>query len=256
MQPAYGTSFLTINCAPKVPELGNAKNPLADLRVRKALAMAIDKRYIVDRITQMGEQPADAYVPPGFFDGWTSTPAPSYDIAQANRLLDEAGYADRSKMPAISIAYTSTSSARRMVAEFLVQEWTRKLRIPISVRPLDSKSASEYVHGKKYTLALAAWYGDYMDPSTFTDKYKSDCENNDSNWGGPEYDGLLESAIGEPDATRRTQLLMRAEAMINTDLPLIPLYYYTNVTMLQDNVNGLPANSKNLIVWKRVSLKD
>ena len=256
VQPAFGTAYLTVNCAAKVPELGSAKNPLSDPRVRQALAMAIDKRYIVDRITQMGEQPAEAYVPPGFFDGWTSTPAPAYDLARANRLLDEAGYADRSAMPTLSIAYSSTNAVRRMIAEFLVQEWTSKLRVPIAVRPLDSKSASEYVRGKKYTLALAAWYGDYMDPSTFTDKYKSDCENNDSNWGGPAYDGLLEAAIGEPDARKRTDLLMRAEAMINTDLPIIPLYYYTNVTMQQDNVEGLLPNSKNLIVWKRIRLKD
>ncbi len=65
--PAFGTAFLTLLTSPELPEsFGGGKNALADVRVRRAMAMAIDKQFIVDNITRMGELPARTYVPPGW----------------------------------------------------------------------------------------------------------------------------------------------------------------------------------------------
>jgi oligopeptide transport system substrate-binding protein len=250
--PAFGTAFLTVNCAEKVGELRDNKNPLSDVRVRQALSMAIDRDYIVNSITRMGERPANAYVPPGFFDGWTSTPAPTLNIEEAKKLLAEAGYPGGQGMPTISIAYNSESPTRKELAEYLSFQWKQKLGVPCELRPLELKTYREYITTKQYTLGLAAWYGDYMDPSTFTDKYLSTSLNNDSNWGPRAYDELLLQASKEPDEKKRLGLLMQAEAMINTELPVIPLYYYVNVTLHRDNVKGLLTNPKNLIVWKDV----
>src|SRR5205823_13617622 len=63
--PAFGTAFITFMCRPDLPQsLGGGKNPLADMRVRQALAMALDKRVITDNVTRMGELPARTYLPP------------------------------------------------------------------------------------------------------------------------------------------------------------------------------------------------
>jgi oligopeptide transport system substrate-binding protein len=251
---AFGTAFLTVNCAEKVPELNDARNPLADQRVRQALAMAINRDYVVNNITRMGEKPAMSYVPPGFFDGWVSKPAPGYDLDGAKKLLADAGFAGGKGMPTLSIAYNSDSPVRKQLAEYLAFEWRDKLGVPVDLRALELKTYRNYVTTKSYTLALVAWYGDYMDPSTFTDKYRRDSQNNDSNWGPDSYEKLLDAAEREPDEKKRTDLLVQAEAMLNTELPIIPIYYYVNYTMYRDHVSGTLTNPKNLIVWKEISV--
>jgi len=252
---AFGTAFFTVNCAPEVPEIAGAKNPLADVRVRRALAHGIDKDYIVRNITRMGEPVASAYVPPGFFDGWQSTPSPGYDLEAAKRLLAEAGFEGGRGMPTLAIAYNSDSPARKQIAEYLAFQWRNQLGVPVDLKPLELKTYRSYLTTKQYTLGLAAWYGDYMDPSTFTDKYRRAALNNDSNWGPDEYERLVEAAEREPDPAKRQDLLERAEAMINTDLPIIPLFHYVNVSMHRDHVVGNIANPKNLVVWKDVDLR-
>ncbi|HMO24722.1 MAG TPA: hypothetical protein PKB10_00485, partial [Tepidisphaeraceae bacterium] len=105
------------------------------------------------------------------------------------------------------------------------------------------------------SLALVAWYGDYMDVSTFTDKYLSTAQNNDSNWGPPEYDQLVAQAAAEPDERKRLDLLMQAEAMLNTQLPIIPMYHYVNFSLHRDNVIGNLINAKHLVVWKKIDIQ-
>jgi oligopeptide transport system substrate-binding protein len=202
----------------------------------------------------MEEKVAEAYMPPGFFEGWQSTPAPAFDIEGAKKLLAEAGYPDGVGFPQLRITYNSNNPARREFTQFLAETWKKHLNVPISVNPLDQTSYRTYITEKQYTIGAVAWYGDYMDPSTFTDKYHSKSDNNDSNWGPPEYDDLLLAGANELDPKKRLEILMRAEAMINTDLPIIPLYHYVNLTMHRDDVKGLVANAKNLIVWKEVDL--
>lgn len=252
---AFGTAFLTLNCAETIPELGNTKNPLADQRVRQALAMSLDKNHIVNNITRMGELPASAYVPPGFFEGFTSTPTPGYDLEAARKLLADAGYPDGAGMPTLSIAYNSDNPTRKALAEFIAFHWRDKLKIPVQIRPLELKTYRDYVTTKQYSLALVAWYGDYMDVSTFTDKYLSTAQNNDSNWGPPEYDQLVARAAAEPDERTRLDLLMQAEAMLNTQLPIIPMYHYVNFSLHRDNVIGNLINAKHLVVWKKIDIK-
>lgn len=250
---AYGTAFLTFNCGPTAPELGdNVKNPLADQKVRQALAMTVDKNQIVNNITRMGEKPANWYVPAQFFKGWKSKPAPSFDVEGARKLLAEAGYPEGKGFPALSICYNSESPVRKDMAEFLRNQWRRHLGINVELRAMELKGYRNYVTNKQYTVALVAWYGDYKDPSTWTDKYHSRSLNNDSNWGPPEYDALLARAAKETDEAKRFEMLMEAESMINTQLPIVPLYYYVNFTLQRDWVRGLIPNAKNITIWNGV----
>jgi oligopeptide transport system substrate-binding protein len=252
---AFGTAYLTINCAEKVAELRDTKNPLADLRVRQALAMTIDKNRIVEDITRMGEKPADRYMPTHFYKGWNSSTVPAQDIAKAKQLLAEAGFPDGKGFPVLSIAYNADSVPRRDIAEFLRNQWQRHLKINIELRAMELKGYRDYITTKQYTIALAAWYGDYADASTWTDKYLSTSENNDSNWAPPEFDKLCYDATKEPDEAKRKALLVRAESMINEQLPIIPLYYYVNYTLRRPEVRDLPLNARNTTIWDDVDLE-
>lgn len=248
---AYGTAFLTFNIAPDAPGT-NGKNPLNDVRVRKALAMTVDKQYIVDKITRMGEKVAPSYVPPGFFKGYESTPAPGFNIEEAKKLLAEAGYPNGAGFPTLTIMYNSDSPVRKGMSEYLTQKWSQTLGVKIDLQPLELKTYRSRVTKKDYTIACVSWYGDYMDLTTWTDKYLSTSQNNDTNWGPKAYDDLCAAASKEPDEQKRMDLLKQAEAMLNTELPIVPLYYYVNVSLHRDNVKGIVPNAKNILVWKDV----
>ncbi len=251
---AYGTAFLTFNVAESTESV-KGKNPLSDVRVRRALAMTIDKQYIVDKITRMGEKTAASYVPPGFFSGYESTPVPSYNVEEAKKLLAEAGYPNGQGFPALSIMYNSDNPTRKAFSEYLSQKWKETLGVQIELQPLELKTYRSRVTKKDYSIACVAWYGDYMDLSTWTDKYLSTSQNNDTNWGPKAYDDLCAAAAREPDEQKRMDLLKQAESMISNELPIVPLYYYVNVSLHRDNVKGIIPNAKNMLVWKDVYIE-
>ena len=254
--PAFGTEFLTVNCAERVPGVLEGKNPVSDVRVRQALCMAIDKKALVERVTRMGERPATTYVPPGTMKGYEqSKPGLPFDGGRAKRLLAEAGFPDGRGFPAVTLLYNSNSPTRRDYSQFLKSQWKQHLNIDVELRSQESKAYSAAVRAEQYVLATAGWYGDYTDPSTFTDKYRRDGGNNNSNWGPQRYEDLLDAAERELDPVKRYDILESAEAIINEELPVIPLYQLVNITLYKEDVIGIYDNPKLLTMFKVVGKK-
>jgi oligopeptide transport system substrate-binding protein len=290
VSPANGTMFLTFYCAPEFKEpvakaLGFAKNPLADVRVRQALDMSIDKKFIVDSITQMGELPARTYVPPdGSLEGFGWMPGPfntgakqrysveelrdqlkatgvtgdgpglPYDVKRAKQLLAEAGYPEGKGFPALPIIYGTNSPTRQKICQVLKNQWKETLGIEVNLQGLEGKNFSDSVNNREYVIGTVAWYGDYPDASTFTDKYLSTSENNDSLWVSPAFDELCAKAAKEPDTDKRMRMLERAEHMINVECPIAPIYHYVNVSLSRNQVRGVAPNPRNITVFKNVAV--
>ncbi|HEX4125374.1 MAG TPA: peptide ABC transporter substrate-binding protein, partial [Tepidisphaeraceae bacterium] len=198
--PGFGTYFYSLNCQPTLP--GGAKNPLADVRVRQALDMAIDKHTIVDTVTRMGEPIAEDYIPPGIFPGYHSPAGIGYNIAKARQLIAAAGYVNGQNFPRLSILY-NTDGNHGAIAEVIRRQWQQNLGISMDLESVEIKVFRERLHNKEYSIARASWIGDYNDVSTFTDKYLSNAGNNDSGWSNPKYDALCHAAELEPDPARR-----------------------------------------------------
>jgi oligopeptide transport system substrate-binding protein len=287
VSPAFGTFFITFLCRPNLPQsVGGGKNPLADVRVRQALAMATDKQFVVDNITRMGELPARTYLPPdgtlpdfrwlpGPYDKTRTADQPyapeevrkllaepaadpgpglPYNIEAARKLLAEAGYPGGRGFPPLPILFNTDSPVRNKIAESLKTQWRQALGIEVNLQAIEGKIFKERVSKKDYAIATVAWYGDYPDISTFTDKYKSDSLQNDSDWISPAFDSLLEEAAKEGDAPKRVKILSRAENMIDTEVPILPIYHYVNVSLNRDNVHGVEPNPRNLTIFKAVSV--
>jgi len=253
---AFGTAFLTLMCKPQLPKsiFNGAKNPLADQRVRQALAMSIDKKFITERVTRMGEEVATTYFPPGTLPGFETLPGLPFDVAKAQSLLAEAGYPKGKGFPALPILYNSDNPTRARIVQVLKEQWKQNLGIDVEIESQELKIYRNRVTEKDYAIAMVAWYGDYPDVSTFTDKYLSTSLQNDSAWANMQFDQLCDDATKEADAAKRMLILQKAEALIDTEVPIVPLYHYVNCSMRRDYVKGIKENPRNLTVFKGLRL--
>src|SRR5699024_3647620 len=112
---------------------------------------------------------------------------------------------------------------------------------------LDKLSALDYQIGR------LGWIADYNDASSFLGMYDSvDNGNNDTGWSTEEYNKLLKEAELETDLDKRTELLKQAEAVMIEEMPVIPLYYYTNLSVKKDNIKNMEPDALGNIDLKNV----
>jgi oligopeptide transport system substrate-binding protein len=249
--PGFGTYFYSVNCQPTLPD--GSPNPLSDVRVRKALAMSIAKRPIVETVTRMGEPVADTYIPRGIFPTYPSPAGQQFDLAEAKKLLADAGYPDGKGFPPLTILINSEGQ-HSQIAQIVQRQWKLNLGLSFSLDSVEVKILGQRLHNKDYAIARASWIGDYDDPSTFTDKYLSDSDNNDSGWLSPPYDAFCHDAACEKDPIRRLKLLSQAESLLLDEVPIIPVYNYVNVYMYRDNVSGIALNPRNMVMFKAIGV--
>ena len=248
--PGFGSVYLNVMVKPTFRN--GQPNPLADMRVRQALAMAIDKRPIVQNITRMGEKPATTYVPPDIFPGFEVKPGWPYDPKRGRELLASTAYAGRTSLPGVTLMYRSNAPASAAYCQNIANQWKSNLGIDVPLEQMESKIARQRLNDKDFSLSTGNWIGDYQDPSTFTDKYLSTSANNDSGWVNTEFDNLCAAATREADAKKRYRLLETANRMIDVELPVIPLYTITNQYLFRDGVHGINTNPRNMTMFKGV----
>ncbi len=214
--------------------------PLDDVRVRKALAMSINREDIVSKITKGGQLAAYNFTPPNI-NGYTAEAKVSYDIEKARRLLAEAGYPNGDGFPTLTLLY-NTSEGHRKIAIAIQEMWKKALNIHIALENQDWKVYLDSQRTLNYQIARAAWIGDYLDPNTFLELFMSDNGNNRTGWSNARYDALLRAAASTQDQPSRFAIFQQAEALLMEELPLIPIYIYTRNFLLSPDVKGWHAN--------------
>jgi oligopeptide transport system substrate-binding protein len=248
----FGTEYLSLMVKPTFNN--GQKNPLADMRIRHALAMTIDKDAIVKNITRMGEKPSTTFIPPEIFTplGWRSTPGIPYDPARAKQLLAEAGYPNGGTLPGVTYLFRSGLPTSKEMAQLLARQWKQKLNLDIPLENQETKTVRERLNNHDYSICVSDWIGDYNDPSTFTDMYLSNSDNNNCGWISAEYDRLCHDAAKEIDAQKRLRLLEKAEQILNREAPIVGLFVLTNQYMFRDNVHGINLQPRNTVIFKGV----
>lgn len=213
-----------------------ARPPLNDKRVRKALALALDREAIVEHVMHGGQQPAYAVSYPGVA-GYTPKARLSGTVADAQRLLAEAGYPGGKGFPTMELSY-NTADNNQAVAETIQEMWRKNLGINITLANEEWKVYLDMQHSKNYTLQRSGWIADYVDPHTFLELWETDNGNNDTNWSNPEYDRLLHAALAAATDEERYAIYQQMDAILVDELPVIPIYYYTMVRGLNPKVRG------------------
>jgi ABC-type oligopeptide transport system substrate-binding subunit len=162
-------------------------------------------------------------------------------IAQARKLLAEAGFADGKKFPKLEILY-NTDEGHKKIAAAIQQMWRKNLGIDVELRNSEWKVYLDDMSKLRYQIMRRGWIGDYRDPMTFIELMTSWSGNNNTGWSNPAYDALVKKAGAEPDPAKRLDLLRQAEAILVDELPILPLYFYVSQNAWKETVKGLHAN--------------
>jgi oligopeptide transport system substrate-binding protein len=210
--------------------------PLNDRRVRKALALAINRESLVKNVTRGGQIPAYAVSYPGTA-GYTPMAKLEGGLAEAKRLLAEAGYPDGKGLPPIEFLY-NTHDGHRAIAEAIQSMWHDNLGVEITLHNQEWKVYLDSQHSHNYQLQRAGWIADYVDPNVFLEIWTTDNGNNDTLWSNAEYDRLFQTALAAKDDTERYEIYQKLDAILVDECPVIPIYHYTRVYALNPKVKG------------------
>ncbi|HWC58750.1 MAG TPA: peptide ABC transporter substrate-binding protein [Verrucomicrobiae bacterium] len=216
------------------------KAPVNDKRVRQALAMAIDRESIVRDIMKGGEMPAFNLTPPDTA-GYTCRAQLHENIAEAKRLLAEAGYPDGKGMPPVEILY-NTLESHRTIAEAIQQMWKTKLGVDARLVNQEWKVYLDSQRSLNYQVSRAGWTGDYNDPNSFLDMWLTGGGNNETGWSNAEYDRLIAQAAATVDPQQRLEVFQKAEAILMDEMPIIPIYFYTHICLKRPELKGWYPN--------------
>lgn len=243
--PMLGAYYYSVNT--KVPGL-------SDVRVRKALSMAIDRQLMVDRVTQGGEIPTAAMVPT--MNGYDALQGNILNIKKAKELLADAGYPDGEGFPEFTILY-NTNDNHKKLAEFIQSQWLENLGINVKLENQEWKTYLNSRNQHDFQIARAGWIGDYQDPNTFLDMWVTGGSMNDAQYENPQYDAFIKQASEMKAGAERFEVLRQAEILlVKEDQALIPLYSYVTKNMIDtEKWGGWYANTLDLHPVKRVYKK-
>lgn len=242
--PYLGTYYYLIN---------TRRPPLDDVRVRKALAMAIDRKTLNRSVLHGTNVPAWSITPPGTL-GYQPPKTFEYDVAAARKLLAEAGYPDGRGWPGAEVIY-NTSESHRKIAVALQQMWKDALNIEITLANQEWKVYLDAVSQMEFGLARRGWIGDYVDPNNFLDLFLTDGGNNNTGFSDPVYDEIIQQRA--PRAKTREErfaLFREAETRLMQQMPIIPIYTYTSKHLIHPSVRGMPSNLMDSVNLKYVWL--
>ncbi len=224
----------------------NKVKPFDNKKVRKALSMALNRQLLTEKITLGDQKPAFAMVPPGINianEEFRSQVDGNYfkeDIAEAQKLLAEGlKESGLDKMPAFTMKY-NTNDLHKKVAQAVADMWKQNLNIDVKLQNVEWTVFLDQRTALDYEVARAGWNPDYNDPMTFLDLYTTGSGNNDLGFNNKKYDDLIKAAMKEVDLAKRQDLLASAEkVLIEEEMALLPIYYYTSITLIKPNFKNI-----------------
>lgn len=245
MDPWLGTYFYRINML---------RPPMDDVRVRRALALAINRNRLVDRVTLGDQLPAYAFVPPGF-EGYENQTSLQHNPEKARELLAEAGFPGGQGFPQLYLLF-NTSEGHRKLAEAVVAMWNEELGIRMQLENKEWKVYLDTQVQMDYDIARAGWIGDYMDPITFLELFTTDNGNNNTGFSHPDYDRLIAAGFRSQTQDEHFQVLQEAERILMDEVPVIPVYHYTRIYLIDPRVKGWNPKQLDNRPYKYLSLGD
>jgi oligopeptide transport system substrate-binding protein len=234
-----------VNVSPQLAtyyyEFNTTKPPFNDPRVRLALNMALDKDIIAEKVLGQGQRPAWLISQPDI--GGVKLHNPDYAswprdkrIAEAKRLLSEAGYND--SHPLVFNLLYNTSESHQRVAIAASSMWKKNLGVEAKLQNQEWKTMLDTMHTHNFDAVRYAWIADYDDAATFLNNFRTGDSENTSQYSNPAYDEALRNAAKAPDVTTRGKFYQQAEELLGKDVPAVPVYHYVRTHLVKPWVGG------------------
>lgn len=248
VSPAYGTVYYNFNCG---------KAPFDNALVRKAFCLAIDRYTIINDVAQTDAEPAYSFISPGyaldgedFVDGRdTFGLSDEADPEAAQAALAEAGYPNGEGFPEITLSYYTNDGVKK-IAEALAEMLQTNLNIKVNITNSDWAIFYEDVLAGNFELCAMGWSGDYVHPMTFLMLYKTGDINNLGKYSNAEYDALVAQAATMTDEKAAMEVMRQADNLASAEYPVLPLYYKSNMMLMDSNVQGYYVTPSNHLLLK------
>ncbi|MDO5713753.1 MAG: peptide ABC transporter substrate-binding protein [Tissierellia bacterium] len=235
-----GTYYYAFNCK---------KAPFTNAKVREALSLTIDRKTIVENITQGGQIPAEGIVPYGLLDDTNTEFREANgnlikeDPENAKKLLEEGLKEENMTIEDFNkqgfILSYNTDEGHKKIAQAVQQMWKEKLGVEIGLENMEFQVLLDNRMQGNYDIVRAGWLGDYADPMTMMDLFMTDNPQNDVFWSNPEFDKLLQTAKSSPDQKLRMDSMKKAEQIMMEEKPVAPVYFYTRPYVEKPYVKGV-----------------
>jgi oligopeptide transport system substrate-binding protein len=210
--------------------------PFGNLKLRQALACAMDREALSRDVTKGLYPAARSLTPPGC-GGYTARARVADNFDEARRLLAEAGFPGGRGLPSIEVQCYQTEVPLHML-EAIQAMWLRELGVRITIAQIEQKTLFQNQQDRNYEIAFSAWTADYPDPLSFLGTMVTGGGNNWAGWSNGEFDRLLDEASRTADNARRLEMFQRAEAILLSEAPVIPIYYQPQVYAISPAVHG------------------
>ena len=230
------------------------KGPTADVRVRQALSMTIDRRIIAEKVLGTGEKPAWHFTPDvtaGFTPAQSMLQQHSQEElnVQARTLLAAAGYGP-SKPLHLNLLY-NTSENHQKLAIAVASMWKKTLGADVKLQNQEWKTYIDSRNSGNFDVIRASWVGDYNEPSTFLSLLTSGHSGNIARFKNSDYDAVMAQASMESSDSARNDDYNRAEHILAEQAPIAPVYQYTNGRLIKPWVKGYPIQNAEDVAYSR-----
>ncbi len=241
VSPLAGTYYIEFN---------TKQEPYNNKNIRKALSMAIDRKAIVKSITKGGQKPAMALVPPVIWEENEQGYFKDNHVKKAKKLLQK-GLEEEGldKLPELIFSF-NTNESHKAIAQALQDMWKEKLGIDVKLENKEWNVYLDSLSEGNFEMGRMGWLGSIKDATNFLDMYETTESNNYTGWEDEEYQSLMEQARKETDYQARKELLRQAEQILMEDMPIAPIYFYTNVWLNKDYVKNIKVSSLGGVQYK------
>jgi oligopeptide transport system substrate-binding protein len=238
--------------------------PLDNVKVRQALALAIDRKAIVETVTKAGQFPAHSMVPATDYDADGNIfnvksgfhifkEDGTADVEKAKALLAEAGFADGKGFPEMELLY-NTSEGHKAIAEAIQEMWKQNLGINVKLANQEWAVFQDTRTNHDFQIARGGWVGDYSDPMTYLGMFITGSTMNYGEWSSAAYDSAIAASKKLTDQARFDELY-KADKVLMEEMPVIPIYYYTDSTMVQEYVKGWELTTRSTWYFGRADIE-
>jgi peptide/nickel transport system substrate-binding protein len=230
----------------------NVQNaPLDNLKLRQAIAYAIDRETIIRDLMLGQAKVAHSILPE---ESWAYAAGEKYafDPARAKQLLDEAGFRDpdgdgpqlRFQKP-IKFAISSSSVATRQYVD-VIRDYLKKVGIPVEIETMETNTLLERLRLGDFQMTTSRWVGGNQDPIFLKDLFHSSeipsqqrASRNRSRYKNSELDRILDEAVNTPEREKALGLYRQAQEIVSRDLPMLPLWYPANMMVANKTVGNI-----------------